>query len=95
MQSFALPGVFSGIRFGPSGISPSRGPTTPHLASVIFDALQMTLFHASKIGSSRRLHISLPLRLHRTAEKSVHRTRMWSAFITNSLLYGPTLHTTN
>ena len=71
MQSFALPGVFSGMF---QVISPSRGPTTPHLVSVTFDTLHMTLFHASTIGSSQPLHISLPPRLHRTAEKLVHKT---------------------
>ena len=52
----------------------------PHLASghVTLDALRMTLFHASKIGSSQPLHISLPLHLHRTAGKSVNKTRSLS-----------------
>ena len=78
-MSIALPGCSLYLLwYGPSGISPSRGPTTPHLASVTFDALHMTLFRASKIGSSQPLHISLPLHLNRTAEKSVHKTRSLS-----------------
>ena len=52
----------------------------PHLASghVTLYALRMTLFHASKIGNSQPLHISLLLHLYRTAEKSVHKTRSLS-----------------
>ena len=52
----------------------------PHLASghVTLDAVRRTLFHESTIGSSQPLHISLPLHLHRTAEKSVHKTRSLS-----------------
>ena len=73
-MSIALPGCSLYLLwYGPSGISPSRSPTTPHLASVTFDALHTTLFRASKIGSSQPLHISLPLHLHRTTEKSVHK----------------------
>ena len=64
MQSFALPGVFSGITgLVPVAFHLAGVQRLPHLAQSPHDPFP-----------GQHLHTSIPLLLHMTAEKSVHKT---------------------